>query len=132
MTTPPTFICLPSFPDEEFHLLIEPGQTVLHPASGLFVHVGLDGELSVTLPPITAVRIADASEVADHQVAGDEATIAHSARFHGEGTLHASHEVQSGSVELSGERVCMTFSGALVSAHRAPASQLPPDSPAPE
>jgi hypothetical protein len=112
MTTPPPLICLPSFPAEEIHLLIEPGQTVLHPASGLFVHVGLDGELSVTLPPITAVRIADAAE------------------------LQASHEVQAGSVELSGERMCVTFNGSTgivsVSAGCPPASESSPDSPAPE
>jgi hypothetical protein len=136
ITTPPPFICLPDFPDEEIHRLVEPGQTVLHPASGLFVHVGIGGDLSVTVPPITAVRLADAAEVADHQVTRGEAAVTHSVCFHGGGTLHAAHDLQSGLVELSGERVCMTFNGATgivsVSAYRPPASEPSADSSAPE
>jgi hypothetical protein len=131
MITPSTFICLPDFPDEELHRLIEPGQTVLHPASGVFLHVGIDGELSVTLPPISVVRIADVSEVADHQVTGDEAAVSHNVRFHGGAELQASHDSQSGWAELSGERVCVTFNGSTrivsVSACCPPASKFSSD-----
>ncbi len=136
MTDSSPFICLPQLPNEEIHRLIEPGQTVLHPASGMFFHHGIGGELSVTLPPITAVCIADAAEVADHQITRDEAAVAHSVFFHGGGKLLASHDVQGGLVELSGEQVCMTFNGAsgivAVSAYRPPAGELSSDPSAPE
>jgi hypothetical protein len=116
-------ICVNGSPNEASFQQVEPGDTVLDRISGTFAHFDGPNDLSVTLPVITAVSIADLAEVADHQITRTADTVAHHVRFHGGGEVHIVYSLSGEVLELCGERlITSTSASGLVSvgAYRPP------------
>jgi hypothetical protein len=110
MTHPSRLICINGTPDEASFQAAAPGDTVLDAASGTFAYFDSPNDMTVTLPVITGVGIANLAEVADHQITRSADTVAHHVRFHGGGELHFVYALSGELVELRGERVTMSTS----------------------
>jgi hypothetical protein len=107
---PSRLICANSTPDEASFQAAVPGDTVLDAVSGTFAHFDSPNDMTVAVPVITGVGIANLTEVADHQITRSADTVAHLVRFHGGGELHLVYALSGELVGLCGERVTMSAS----------------------
>lgn len=76
------FLCLTGSPDEPSSYLLTPGMTVLHGSSGVFISDAGAKGLSMTLPFITGVAIADGLQVAEFREELDDTHRTQHLRFH--------------------------------------------------
>lgn len=80
------FLCLNAGPNEASTHTLDHGATVLHAPSGTFIHDDGGGDISVTVPIVTGVAVANWVDVAEFNETRSETTLIRHLRFYGGGT----------------------------------------------
>lgn len=104
MNSPSRFVCLTGNPATDRDQMLERGATVLHAPSGTFIRDAGGGDLSMTVPVITGVAIADWADVADHWIESGDSTLTHHIRFHAGGTVQVVLDLDGEITRLDCER----------------------------
>lgn len=107
MKSASNFLCLTGAPDEAPFYQLNPGLPVLHGETGMFLFDGGEKGLSMTLPFITAVAVADWSEVAEFRQERDETQLRQHLRFRdGKGHATIVCDLDGSVLEVHLEHMC--------------------------
>jgi len=103
MTNASRLLCLNDDPDHDQHLVLDRGSTVLHAPSGSFMHDDGNGGMSLTVPEINGVAIADWAEVAQYELVTEAGKVTHRIRFHAGGEVLVEYTHEGELIGLAGE-----------------------------